>query len=978
MGKRVLSVFLSVWIVISGISFESIATAASESNTFQAYIDHESVNGHRVLGVLLNGNPQWTDSNAGKTYHGEKVTVYADKAAVIDKKGSYLDGSNISWVVPSGEQGGYGSGYVLSYYLTREWPYLENGQSADIYITTINAPYANGATVYSSPVGGSKYKVDSVQIGESVRVYPEKSVVLNSINGNKSSGKSYAWVEMTGGKSGYLDMQWLEQKPTVRQEEESSISSYVIYCDANGGTINGETGYLFLIEKNETYQKIPSAIRSGYIFDGWYTAEIDGERIDSTSTPTSDQILYAHWSTPKTYTVSFHSNGGSVSPTNKSVINGFEYGSLPIPTQRGYQFLGWYTDIVGGTKIIESTIANLSDDQVLYAHWKKNEVSKVSMLSYSFENSRNGFGYSNNYKIPYERYQFVFGDNTYAKAIYNRASVWGGSCFGMATSAGLFANTGNDVSAVAFKNTANVPYDLSPSDKNSEWDLTLTQFIEAMHIAQYDSLIQNGRTNNKNDLNELCQLAINYQNTGKNPPVIDIFHQISNSEMGGHSLLGYEIINISNSESRLMVYDPNFPNEERYITLTKNNSGEYTGWHYYLNNREHWGSNYGNFWITYAPCSAYSSVWEEMSNGITSKQVLVNTNISNATITSSDGTIIAKIVDGEVKANRTDIYPLAITDAPNQTNDEISLWMPAGEYLITNEDTLHSNAEITMLHLNQSAAVSTNAPTIALFVDDNTKANYVSVKGNGSEYDIELESTLPNQYGKVRLTGTISGGQTSFAQVSGELYGCNTKNAILCVDGVVTPKETLSDQMPDIFTSNGVMNFKDVPNNSYYYKAVKWAAEKGITGGIGNGLFGPNQPCTRAQIVTFLWRAAGSPEPKAMSSFADVSTEAYYAKAVAWAVENGITTGTGDGKFSPDATCTRAQSVTFLFRAIGKLVDSKAEFSDVLTDSYYANAVAWAVENGVTNGIGDGLFGPNNSCTRAQIVTFLYRTYMVN
>ena len=169
--------------------------------------------------------------------------------------------------------------------------------------------------------------------------------------------------------------------------------------------------------------------------------------------------------------------------------------------------------------------------------------------------------------------------------------------------------------------------------------------------------------------------------------------------------------------------------------------------------------------------------------------------------------------------------------------------------------------------------------------------------------------------------------------------------------------------------------FSDVSTSAYYYEAVKWAQGKGITGGIGNGLFGPNQPCTRAQIVTFLWRAAGSPEPKSMSSFSDVSADSYYAKAVAWAVENGITTGTGDGKFSPDATCTRAQSVTFLFRAIGKLVDSKAEFSDVLTDSYYANAVAWAVENGVTNGIGDGLFGPNNSCTRAQIVTFLFRAY---
>lgn len=176
---------------------------------------------------------------------------------------------------------------------------------------------------------------------------------------------------------------------------------------------------------------------------------------------------------------------------------------------------------------------------------------------------------------------------------------------------------------------------------------------------------------------------------------------------------------------------------------------------------------------------------------------------------------------------------------------------------------------------------------------------------------------------------------------------------------------------------NSMLNFfYDVPNNAYFYEAVKWAVKNGITTGVGDNLFAPEQPCTRAQIVTFLWRAAGSPEPKgAASGMTDVVSGSYYEKAVAWAIENGITTGTTTSTFSPDATCTRAQSVTFLFRAIGKLVDSKAEFSDVLTDSYYANAVAWAVENGVTNGIGDGLFGPDNSCTRAQIVTFLFRAY---
>ncbi len=169
--------------------------------------------------------------------------------------------------------------------------------------------------------------------------------------------------------------------------------------------------------------------------------------------------------------------------------------------------------------------------------------------------------------------------------------------------------------------------------------------------------------------------------------------------------------------------------------------------------------------------------------------------------------------------------------------------------------------------------------------------------------------------------------------------------------------------------------FSDVSTSAYYYEAVKWAQKEGITGGIGNGLFGPNQPCTRAQIVTFLWRAAGSPEPKTMSSFADVAAGSYYAKAVAWAVENGITAGTGDGKFSPNAPCTRGQSVTFLYRAIGTAPTTANGFTDVEANAFCADAVAWAVENGVTNGTSASTFSPGSGCTRAQIVTFLYRAF---
>lgn len=169
--------------------------------------------------------------------------------------------------------------------------------------------------------------------------------------------------------------------------------------------------------------------------------------------------------------------------------------------------------------------------------------------------------------------------------------------------------------------------------------------------------------------------------------------------------------------------------------------------------------------------------------------------------------------------------------------------------------------------------------------------------------------------------------------------------------------------------------FRDVSTDAYYYEAVKWAQKKGITGGIGNDLFGPYQPCTRAQIVTFLWRAAGSPVVNYAMDLTDVPGDAYYAEAVRWALSQGITTGTADGRFSPNAPCTRAQAVTFLFRASKASADGAPAFSDVAADAYYAEAVKWATDNGITNGTTSSTFSPAGGCTRAQIVTFLWRLY---
>lgn len=168
--------------------------------------------------------------------------------------------------------------------------------------------------------------------------------------------------------------------------------------------------------------------------------------------------------------------------------------------------------------------------------------------------------------------------------------------------------------------------------------------------------------------------------------------------------------------------------------------------------------------------------------------------------------------------------------------------------------------------------------------------------------------------------------------------------------------------------------FVDVKTGDYFYDAVLWAVEKGITNGTSAETFSPEAPCTRAQIVTFLWRAAGSPVVNYAMDLSDVAGDAYYAEAVRWALSEGITTGTSADQFSPDATCTREQAVTFLYRAAGSpAVSGESAFEDVGADAYYARAVAWAAQNGVTNGISQALFGTGSDCTRAQIVTFLYR-----
>ena len=285
-------------------------------------------------------------------------------------------------------------------------------------------------------------------------------------------------------------------------------------------------------------------------------------------------------------------------------------------------------------------------------------------------------------------------------------------------------------------------------------------------------------------------------------------------------------------------------------------------------------------------------------------------------------------------------------------------------FTITKFSTFELSGTVTYVEPSYYSGSSSD-PTYSVTVDKTENGSVTVSPKSASKGDTVTVTVKPDSgYVLETLTVTDKNGNELTLKDKGD-----GKYTFTMPAGKVEVKATFMED-------NSMLNFfYDVPNGAYFYEAVKWAVKNGITTGVGNDLFAPEQPCTRAQIVTFLWRAAGSPEPKTASSFTDVSASAYYAKAVAWAVENGITNGMTETTFAPDATCTRGQSVTFLYRALKGTASGSANFTDVPANAFYADAVNWAVASDVTNGTSNTTFSPNADCTRAEIVTFLYRAY---
>ena len=402
-------------------------------------------------------------------------------------------------------------------------------------------------------------------------------------------------------------------------------------------------------------------------------------------------------------------------------------------------------------------------------------VPGLPELTYKFSNSQTELGYSYSYRIPYERYKMIFGDNSLAQWYYQSSGNWGGSCYGFASTAGMFSQSGNGVSTDTFQSGASLPSQLQTSDKNTQWNITVRDFLESMQVSQMAQRIQNDYQNNQNKLNELCAAVDAYQRTGTNPVLVAVF-----GREGGHALLAYKL-----EQNKLFVYDCNYPNTERHITLTTDASGNYTGWYYHLNDAYDWGSAYKGSWISFVPYADFYDIWANRSQKQATNMELLTVN-ANVMLRDLDGVPIASLEDGELITAQPDIYPFVeiglTADGETPERDTMSVWIPVGVYdLEKKDDYVRVNGEVVLMsadtpfeasvtHVDQSANVTTTADGFSFVVDDQYELNQVMFDETAAAgtYDITFQSTLGGTRRDARITGNLMAQLMTFGMVEGK------------------------------------------------------------------------------------------------------------------------------------------------------------------------------------------------------------------
>ncbi len=672
--------------------------------------------------------------------------------------------------------------------------------------------------------------------------------------------------------------------------------------------------------------------------------------------------------------VAFDANGGSVSTARIAVSFGQEFGPLPVAYRDGYTFDGWYSEPDGGDPITEFRRALHSEGTLtVYAHWTANRApAGVEDLSFRFINSQQDFGYPDGYRFPLEAFQYYFGAGAYAESIYNFYTGWGGSCWGMSMSASLIYED-NEVGLRSFRADARTPAELELGDWSDAARTNLFGMIELNQISALSAPVQKEYARHKNQYAGLVEKTLDFQFTGNHPVIVSMWGpRDENGSRNAHATVAYAVYrNPGENFDRVYVYDPNWPEDgSRYIAMYRDADNRYTGWYYHMNDWEDWGSAYDEGFLNYATYDVYYPVWyyrgwEEYQSGV------VTVNVPNAAILDYAGNEIARIRDGELLSDRPDVFPLERIDGESAVKGEgLTFCLPRDYFQIVNEDETISELRVTVTSGDHSAAVTTGAGRVLCYTDWENGTDAVLVDGDRQPYEIVFRSGSAEEATSASVSGVTGEGRPAFlARQNGTLcyMGIDPEESELTLDGSPADKAVLQPSSIAAVVAAAQPNvvsavFTDVSGEAYYAPAVQWALDRGVTEGTAPGFFSPEGTSSRAQAVTLLWRAMGMPEPvETATQFADVPDNAWYAEAVAWAVGAGIVNGTDATHFSPDDLCTNAHILTMLWRTMGRSMETGE-------GTWYTDALTWAETAGIAADV-----VPADSCPRRDAVTWLFR-----
>ena len=800
----------------------------------------------------------------------------------------------------------------------------------------------------------------------------------------------------------YICQQLYEQQAVTPNEK-------TVTYDANGGSFKNGSDPI----KQSVTAELPKATRAGYAFVGWFDQAAGGNKVASaldTAIPSGMQdnlngtTLYAHWT--HTFTWNFNSDMNAVDADGNVIITvSAEHGSTTLNDDNTVKFNDYQGEL--------STPFTLDPTQNWRVEWKeKNQATENMLFSSTAERAKGmtyiflyqpsiymgtyndttggtkyiNFGGPAYQKTPTsDEYSVVKLENNYDKATETSLvtlSVDGEQVFAKLNTQGRYGSHGSSLTASDYEQYAleKLGFTFNYLGGNRDggdtpaWKLSNTfDYIKVTlgddHTHTYGTTYSSDSTGHWKTCTECGANGEFSKHTGGTATctakaVCETCDQ-PYGELGAHKLTktaakAATCTEAGNNEYWTCKTCGKYFSDEK----GENAIADLAAWKTGDGKINATGHNYGD--ITYT--------WSDGNTSCTAKKVC---SVCKDEVTETVGTTSSVKTPATCTTKGTKTYT-ATFSAPNgfvtQTKD---VDIAATGHDWSNKDGIcavcHTKCDrvhkpgttCSVCHKYTSYPYVPGAPTYPASAPAVPNGTVTVSPANASKGANVTVTVKPNEgYVLETLTVTDKNGDELKLTDKG-----NGKYTFTMPGSKVEVKATFMED-------NSVFNFfYDVPNDAFFYEAVKWAVKSGVTNGLTDTMFGPYESCTRAQIVTFLWRAAGSPEPKTASSFTDVPASAYYAKAVAWAIENGITNGMTETTFAPNATCTRGQSVTFLYRALKGTASGSTNFTDVKSDAFYTDAINWAVANNVTNGTSNTTFSPNADCTRAEIVTFLYRAY---